>query len=196
MAATRAAPASAPAIWAAWATDTPPTATPAGRSEAMRPRPSSATTARPSKIRSTAMEERTAPNEVSVSLAAAKTRTSSPARKGSRLLAMKPMATACHSGIPGSGPPSPRRSSNCQRNTRSGKVSVARTAATSSGRVRAARRRAPTSAMSTPRSAQRRSPIESAIPRTAEMARRAPEPAGLTSRLDKRQRYEVQQLLE
>ena len=60
---------------------------------------------RPSKIRSTATEDIAAVKRAPESLVAAKTRTSSPARKGRRLLAMNPIAIACHSGHAGSGAP-------------------------------------------------------------------------------------------
>ena len=92
---------------------------------ASRPRPSSATTVRPSKMRSTATEEMVALKRAPVSRVAAKTRTSSPARNGRMLLAMNPIATACHSAAAGRGPPDSSRSRRRQRTMRMGKVSVA-----------------------------------------------------------------------
>ena len=81
----------------------------------MRARLERVTTASASKMRSTATDERAAVNRAPASRAAAIVRTSSPARNGSMLLAMNPMATACQSGRAGSGPPSASRSSRRQR---------------------------------------------------------------------------------
>ena len=79
---------------------------------------SSPTTARPSKIRSTAIDDSTAENRAPARREAAMVRTTSPARKGSRLLAMKPIATACQSGRAGSALPSVSRSRSRQRMSR------------------------------------------------------------------------------
>ena len=83
------------------------------------PRPADPRTVRPSKIRSTATRRHVALKRARrTSRVAAKTRTSSPARKGSRLFAMNPIATACQSGGGGSGAPDSSRSRSRQRTRR------------------------------------------------------------------------------
>ena len=85
----------------------------------------SPTSNNPSNTRSTAIEARAVVNRTGSAWRAAYARASSPARTGSRLLAMNPIAVACHSEPSGSGlPPVPRRISR-HRMARNGKVHVA-----------------------------------------------------------------------
>ena len=79
------------------------------------------------------MDEKTVVNRARASRDAVYDRTSSPARRGRRLLAMNPTAMACHSGVEGYALPFSRRKRRRQRIRRRGKVSVAMTTAPSSG---------------------------------------------------------------
>ncbi len=130
---------SRPAIWAPRASDTPPTTTPAGKSDMSNPAASRPMTASPSKTRSTATEDMAAVKRTPESLVAAKTRTSSPARKGRMLLAMKPIAVACQSGHGLSAAPDSSRSSSRQRINRMGKVIEASTTPSARGQGSASR---------------------------------------------------------
>src|SRR6266496_259302 len=76
--------------------------------------------------RSTPMEAKAVEKRTGSCCLATYARANSPARAGSRLLAMKPTAVACHSGRRGRRVSSPARSINCHRQVRIGKVAVMR----------------------------------------------------------------------
>src|SRR5947208_9569448 len=98
----------------------------------------------PSSTRSTPTDASAVLNRTGSCCCAAYARANSPARTGSRLLAMKPMAVVCHSGRSGKRWPPTARRISCQRSVRNGNVSVASATAASSSSG-SARRRWPTS---------------------------------------------------
>src|SRR5881628_3023117 len=155
----------APAV-ASPASRTPPIIASRGNEGPKRDSVNSPTSINPSNTRSTAIEARAVVNRTDTPCRTAYARANSPARTGSRLLAMNPIAVACHSGSNGKRlPPTSRRMSR-QRSARSGNVSVA-SAIVASMSQRLARRRCPTSSCpSTPCSAQARSPSVTTSPTT------------------------------
>ena len=147
----------------------------AGRRRAGR-RSSSATTARPSKIRSTATDESTALKRAPASRARGEHPHQLARAEGQDVVGHEPDRDR----VPerhrqGGDRRSSRRAGERQRTRRSGKVSVATTTATSKRAECALTEvRAPTSARWTPRSAQTSSAAATAMPMTAESVRRAP----------------------
>src|SRR6266496_1616391 len=107
-------------------TDVPPMTASRGNDGAAIASAIMATITSPSITRSTPMEAKAVEKRTGSCCLATYARANSPARAGSRLLAMKPMAVACHSGRRGRRASSPARSINCHRQVRIGKVAVMR----------------------------------------------------------------------
>src|SRR5437773_3946848 len=108
-------------------TDVPPITASRGKDGAAIASAISPTITNPSITRSTPMEAKAVVKRTGSCRLATYARANSPARAGSRLLAMKPVAVACHSGRSGRRVSSPARSISCQRQVRIGKVAVMRT---------------------------------------------------------------------
>src|SRR6266516_5053880 len=108
-------------------TDVPPITASRGKDGAAIASAISPTITNPSITRSTPIDAKAVVKRTGSCRLATYARANSPARAGSRLLAMKPMAVACHSGMSGRRVSSPARSINCQRQVRIGKVAVMRT---------------------------------------------------------------------
>src|SRR5712691_2153272 len=128
------APNSTAAVVATVESDRPPTSAWRGKDGAAIASAMSANIIRPSKTRSTPIDASDVVKRTGSWRVATYARATSPARAGSRLFAMKPIAVACQSGSEGNLWPSTSRRIRRQRIVRSGNVAVASTTAARSNR--------------------------------------------------------------
>src|ERR1041384_1574941 len=153
----------APTI-ATWTSDTPPTIASRGNEGAAIATAISPSMVSASNTRSTPIEPSTVVNRTGVRRLSTQARANSPARAGSRLFAMKPIAVASHNAASGSGRPAGSRSSTRHRSARIGKVRVARMTVAASSATLARCTCVMTSVKLTSCNAQARRPTDTARP--------------------------------